>query len=108
MDIGNNLWSRNQTQVPLLGVQQSQSLRHQVCSKGSVYLKASQTRRGEGKPQILLPEGGQNKFYNQGLRLRMCIDEKGGETGLFMRKGGTCTLSKHVCDLSHVHFGVGT
>lgn len=86
------------TQVPLPGVQ-SRSPRHQVCCTGRVYLRASL------RSSSLNREG--TRFIIRGLRFHMYIDEKGGEPGLLMRKGGACALSQHVCARFHVDLGWG-
>lgn len=51
----------NRTQICLSDAQQS--LRHEVCGKEGVYFRCCQRSQWEGKPQICLPDGGENKFF---------------------------------------------
>lgn len=75
----------------------------QVCSKQRVYWKGSQTRIWEYKPQICLPEVGENRLLlflnNHSGWNYINTDEKGRKTLLFMRTDGACSLSKHICNI---------
>lgn len=92
-------WWHNRTQVHLPDAQQSQSLRYQVCSKEMLYLRGSQMRQRASLISTSL-KGTEQVLCNYRSWDYTYIDlKRQGNLGLFIRKDGSCSLSKHIYNI---------